>query len=175
MIDSDMKPDAKEAKIKRTYPNEYRFMLQNFYPALRHTDYRIDYNIRTFSEADEIRRIMAEQPQKLSLNEFYLVAGKYEPGTDEFTDVFETAVRMFPNDEIANLNAANAAIRRDDFAMARRYLAKAGDSTEAVYARGALAVREKDYATARRYLSKAKEMGLEKAALTLKELDERQK
>lgn len=175
MIDSDMEPDAKEAKIKRTYPQEYRFMLQNFYPALRHTDYRIDYTIRTFSEADEIRRIMAEQPQKLSLNEFYLVAGKYEPGTDEFTDVFETAVRMFPNDEIANLNAANAAIRRDDFAMARRYLAKAGDSTEAVYARGALAVREKDYATAHRYLSKAKEMGLEKAALTLKELDERQK
>lgn len=175
MIDSDMEPDAKEAKIKRTYPEEYRFMLQNFYPALRHTDYRIDYNIRTFSEADEIRRIMAEQPQKLSLNEFYLVAGKYEPGTDEFTEVFNTAVRMFPNDEIANLNAANAAIRRDDFGTARRYLDKAGDSAEAVYARGALAVREGYIDTARRYLSKAKEMGLEKAALTLKELDERQK
>lgn len=175
MIDSDMEPDAKEAKIKRTYPEEYRFMLQNFYPALRHTDYRIDYNIRTFSEADEIRRIMAEQPQKLSLNEFYLVAGKYEPGTDEFTEVFNTAVRMFPNDEIANLNAANAAIRRDDFGTARRYLDKAGDSAEVVYARGALAVREGYIDTARRYLSKAKEMGLEKAALTLKELDERQK
>lgn len=175
LIDSDMEPDAKEAKIKRTYPQEYRFMLQNFYPALRHTDYRIDYNIRMFSEVEEIRRIMAEQPQKLSLNEFYLVAGKYEPGTDEFTDVFQTAVRMFPNDETANLNAANAAIRRDDFAMARKYLAKAGDSPEAVYARGALAVREKDYDTARRYLGKAKEMGLEKAARTLEELDERLK
>ena len=175
MIDSDMEPDAKEAKIKRTYPNEYRFMLQNFYPALRHTDYRIDYNIRTFSEADEIRRIMAEQPQKLSLNEFYLVAGKYEPGTDEFTEVFNTAVRMFPNDEIANLNAANAAIRRDDFGTARRYLDKAGDSAEAVYALGALAVREGDIDTARKYLTKAKEMGLEKAASTLKELDERRK
>lgn len=175
LIDSDMEPDAKEAKIKRTYPNEYRFMLQNFYPALRHTDYRIDYNIRKFNKVEEIKRIMAEQPQKLSLNEFYLVAGKYEPGTDEFTDVFETAVRMFPNDEIANLNAANAAIRRDDFATARRYLDKAGDSAEAVYARGALAIREKDYDTARRYLGKAKEMGLEKATLTLKELDERQK
>ena len=145
MIDSDMEPDAKEAKIKRTYPQEYRFMLQNFYPALRHTDYRIDYNIRTFSEADEIRRIMEEQPQKLSLNEFYLVAGKYEPGTDEFTDVFETAVRMFPNDEIANLNAANAAIRRDDFATARRYLDKAGDSAEAIYARGALSRARRRY------------------------------
>ena len=175
LIDSDMEPDAKEAKIKRTYPNEYRFMLQNFYPALRHTDYRIDYNIRKFNKVEEIKRIMAEQPQKLSLNEFYLVAGKYEPGTDEFTDVFETAVRMFPNDEIANLNAANAAIRRDDFATARRYLNKAGDSAEAVYARGALAIREKDYDTARRYLGKAKEMGLEKATLTLEELDEMQK
>lgn len=175
MIDSDMEPDAKEAKIKRTYPQEYRFMLQQFYPALRHTDYRIDYTIRTFSDVEEIKRIMAMQPQKLSLNEFYLVAGKYEPGTDEFTDVFETAVRMFPNDEVANLNAANAAIRRDDFATARRYLDKAGDSAEAVYARGALAVREGDIATARKYLTKAKEMGLEKATSTLDELNERQK
>ncbi len=175
MIDSDMEPDAKEAKIKRTYPQEYRFMLQNFYPALRHTDYRIDYNIRKFNEEEEIMRIMAEQPQKLSLNEFYLVAGKYEPGTEEFTDIFETAVRMFPSDEIANLNAANAAIRRDDFSVARKYLDKAGDSAEAVYARGALAVREGDLETARRYLNKAKEMGLEKAGRTLNELEERQK
>lgn len=175
LIDSDMEPDAKEAKIKRTYPKEYRFMLQHFYPALRHTDYRIDYNIRTFSDVEEIKHIMAEQPQKLSQNEFYLVAGKYEPGTDEFTDVFETAVRMFPNDEVANLNAANAAIRRDDFATARRYLDKAGDSAEAVYARGALAVREKDYDTAHRYLETARDMGLEKAAATLKELEERRK
>ncbi len=175
LIDSDMEPDAKEWKIKRTYPEEYRFMLQNFYPALRHTDYRIDYNIRTFSDADEIKRIMAERPQKLSLNEFYLVAGQYEPGTDEFTDVFQTAVRMFPNDETANLNAANAAIRRDDFGTARRYLDKAGDSAEAVYARGALAVREDDYDTACRYLNKAKEMGLEQAGRTLDELDKRRK
>lgn len=175
LIDSKMEPDAKEAKIKRAYPAEYRFMLQNFYPALRHTDYRIDYTIRTFSEAEEIARIMEEQPKKLSLNEFYLVAGKYEPGTDEFTEVFETAVRMFPTDEVANLNAANAAIRRDDFAAARKYLDKAGDSAKAVYARGALAVRQKDYDAARQYLNKAKEMGLEQAARTLEELDERQR
>ena len=174
LIDSDLEPDAKEAKIKRTYPQEYRFMLQNFYPALRHTDYRIDYNIRNFS-AEEIAHILAEQPQKLSLNEFYLVAGKYEPGTEEFTDVFQTAVRMYPNDETANLNAANAAIRRDDFAAARRYLDKSGNSAEAVYARGALAIREKDYEAAREYLGKAKEMGLEMAGKTLDELNERKK
>ncbi len=175
MIDSDMEPDAKEAEIKRTYPKEYRFLLQYCYPYLRRTDYLIKYKIRVFYDVEEIRRVMAEQPQKLSQNEFYLVAQEYEPGTPEFTDVFETAVRMFPDDEVANLNAANAAIRRDDFAAAHRYLDKAGDSAEAVYARGALAIREKDYETARRYLSKAKNMGQEKAAATLNELNERRK
>lgn len=175
MIDSDMEPDAKEARIKRTYPKEYRFLLQYCYPYLRRTDYLIEYKIRVFYDVEEIKRVMAEQPQKLSQNEFYLVAQEYEPGTDEFTEVFETAVRMFPNDEVANLNAANAAIRRDDFETAHRYLDKAGDSAEAVYARGALAVREGDYETALIYLKEAKDMGIEKADWTLEELKKRQK
>ena len=82
---------------------------------------------------------------------------------------------MFPNDETANLNAANAAMRRGDLARAERYLAKAGDSAEAVYARGALAVREKDYTTAIKYLEQAEKMGLQQATATLKELNDRGK
>lgn len=171
LIDSDMDPDAKEAKIKRTYPEDYRFLLQNCYPALRHTDYRIAYDIRSYSDAEEIARVMREQPQKLSLNEFYLVARQYEPGTDEFTDVYETAVRMYPSDETANLNAANAAMRRGDLDGAERYLAKAGNTPEAVYARGALAIRREDYDAARRHLNEAKALGVEQAAATLDELD----
>mgnify|MGYP000703662735 FL=1 len=77
---------------------------------------------------------MQTQPQKLSLNEFYLVAQTYEPGSVEFNDVFETAVRMYPNDEIANLNAANSAMQRKDVENAKRYLQKGGDSPEALYA-----------------------------------------
>ena len=171
LIDSDLEPDAKELKIKHDYPAEYRFLLQNCYPALRHTDYRISYTIRSYSDVEEIKRIMRERPQKLSLNEFYLAAQEYEPGTDEFAEVFETAVRMFPDDSIANLNAANAAMRRDDLTGAKRYLAKAGNSPEAVYARGALAIRQKDYDNARHYLNKAKSLGLEQAGTTLEQLE----
>ena len=171
LIDSSLEPDAKEWKIKSTYPEEYRFLLQNCYPALRHTDYRIAYNIRSYNNVDEIHQVMLSQPQKLSLNEFYLVAQEYEPGTDEFTEVFETAVRMFPTDETANLNAANAAIRRDDFTTAERYLAKAGDSAEADYARGALAIRKGDLDMARVWLEKAKSKGLSQAGTTLEELN----
>lgn len=174
LIDGPREPDNKEWRIKSVYPDDYRYMLQNFYPALRHTDYRIAYNIRGYSDVDEIKRILATSPQKLSLNEFYLVAQEYEPGTDEFSDVFDTAVRMFPSDATANLNAANAAIRRDDFARAEKYLAKAGDSAEADYARGALAIRMGDLATARTWLGKAKAKGLSQAGVTLDELDVRQ-
>lgn len=171
LIDSDMEPDAKEARIKREYPEDYRFMLREYYPALRHTDYRIAYTIRSYTDVDEIREVMRTQPQKLSLNEFYLISQEYEPGTPEFTEVFETAVRMYPDDGAANLNAANAAMRSGDLDKAERYLAKAGSSPEATYARAALAIRGKDYATARTYLMEAAAQGLPQAEKTLAELD----
>ncbi len=173
LIDGDLEPDAKEAAIKRAYPEEYRHLLQHSYPALRHTDYRIAYTIRTYTDVEEIKRVLRERPQKLGLNEFYLAAADYEPGTDEFTEVFETAVRMFPEDETANLNAANAAMRRNDLKGAERYLTHAGEGAEAVYARAALAIRRKEYPEARRLLNEARKMGLKQAEITLQELDER--
>ena len=176
LIDSDeYAPDPKEWKIKTTYPEEYKYMLATYYPALRHTDYKVSYHIRTYSEPNEIMEIMRTNPQKLSLSEFYIAASELEPGTEEFTDVFETAVRMYPEDEVANLNAANAAMRRGDNSGAERYLLKAGDSAEAQYARGALAIRRGDYDSARGYLSAAKAAGLEQAGTTLDELEERLK
>lgn len=172
LIDTDMDPDAKERKIKTTYPDDYRFLLQNCYPALRHTDYRVEYVIRSFSDPKEIERVMHSQPQKLSLDEFYLVANQYEPGSDEFSDVYETAVRMYPTDQLANLNAANAAMRRDDLAAAQRYLAKAGDSPQAIYARGALAIRQERYDDARALMEQAQKLGVAEASVTLDELSQ---
>ncbi len=170
LIDSNMDPDEKEAKIKKTYPEQYKFLLENCYPALRHTDYRIAYDIREFSDVEEIKRLVHTQPQKLSLNEFYLVAQEYESGTPEFAEVFETAVRLYPNDEIANLNAANAEISRGDYGKAARYLNRAGDSTEAIYARGVLAYYTEDMDAARSYLNQAKDKGLPQAAEMLEKM-----
>lgn len=73
LIDSDMEPDAKEARIRHAYPEEYRFLLQHCYPALRHTDYLINYTIRSYTDVDEIRRMLRTSPGKLSLNEISAV------------------------------------------------------------------------------------------------------
>lgn len=153
--DETIEPDPKELLIKTRYPEEYKFLLQTVYPGLRHSDYTIEYTIRQFADVNEIREIMATAPQKLSLNEMYRLAQTYEAGSDEYNEVFETAVRMYPNDEVANLNAANSAMNRKDFPSAERYLSKAGKSTEATYARGVLAAMKGDYAAAMQQFSQA--------------------
>ena len=43
LIATKMEPDAKLARIRERFPADYRFLLDNVMPYLRHTDYRIDY------------------------------------------------------------------------------------------------------------------------------------
>ncbi len=163
IIDEPLDPDEKEAKIRRLYPADYKFLLQHCYPALRHTDYRIDYIVRRYTDIEEIRRLIKTRPQKLSQNEFYLLAQSYESGSDEFNEVFEIAVKMYPNDTLANLNAANTAMQRKDLQAAERYLAKSGNSKEAIYARGIYAILQEDYTTAEELMRDAKAAGITQA------------
>lgn len=170
IIDSDMAPDPKEAKIKATYPAEYRFMLQNWYPALRHTDYKIDYTIRQYTTLEEILRVLAEAPQKLSLSEFFRAAQSMKPGSPEYNNVFETAVRIYPASTVANLNAANAAMARGDYDMAAFYLGRAGDDPSAIYARGILAALREDYPSAEEFFKEAARLKVADAPAALEEV-----
>lgn len=143
--DSSLDPDPKEDKLKKTYPDEYRFLLATIYPALRHSDYTIEYIVRQFTDPSEIRKVMQTEPQKLSLEEFYLLASTLKSGSEEYKEVFEIAVRMYPNDELANLNAANSAMQHSDLVKAEKYLSKVGENDEATYARGIYAALTEDY------------------------------
>ncbi len=102
-------------------------------------------------------------PQKLSLDEIYLYAKTLDKGSQEFRDVMEVAVRMFPDDEVANLNAAATAVSNGDVASARRFLAKAGNRPEATYTQAAIYVVEEDYAAAKPLLEKAASQGIKEA------------
>ena len=160
IIDSDLAPDPKNSKIETTYPAQYKFLLDMVYPGLRHSDYRIEYTIRQFSDVAEIAEVIKTAPQKLSLNEMYLLAGSLEPGSPEYNEVFETAVRMYPAEPVANLNAGISAMQRGDLQNAAKYLNKTGDSPEAVYARGVLAALNGDYNKGVSLVEKAIGMGL---------------
>lgn len=170
IIREDIDPDVREWKLKSRWKDEYKYLLENCYPALRHSDYRIEYTIRSFSDPKEIEKVYRTAPQKLSLEEFYILAQTYEPGSEDFNDLFETAVRMYPADPVANLNAANSSILRKDYRRALRYLENAGGLPEAVYARGALEVYMEDNDAARPYLEEARKLGIPQAETVLKEI-----
>ena len=105
----------------------------------------------------------------------YAVAQTYGTGSKEYNEVFETAVRLFPDDEAANLNAANAAMQRNDTAGAARYLEKAGEEAAAEYARGILAALRGEYDAAAAYLQKAKAGGIAEADDALRQIERMKK
>lgn len=150
LIDSDEEPDRKEWLIKSRYQKEYKYLLETCYPYLRRTYYRIDYDIRSFTEVDaaHVRELAKTRPQMLSLDEFYIAAHDLDPASEEFRQLFDVAVRMFPDDPVANLNAANVAMQKGDLETAAKYLDKAGQLPETLYARGVLAALHEDYKTA---------------------------
>lgn len=168
--DKTMNPDAKEWKIKSEYPADYRFMLDSWYPALRHSDYVVSYSVRPFS-VEEAKQVMRTKPQQLSLEEMYMVAQTYEPGSRGFNEVMETAVRMFPDDPTANINAACTRMENGDLEGARHYLRKAGNSPQALHAKGVMAMLEGNADEARRLLNQAKQAGAQGVDKNLQILD----
>ena len=162
----------KERKIKTTFLNDYAFLLKEVYPGLRHSDYAVKYEVRAYTDVEEIKHLLKTQPQKLSLEEMYLVAQGLDLGSEEYNEIFDIAVRMFPNDEVANLNAANTAMSRGDMKNAERYLSKAGDSPQALYARGTYAALEKNYDMAEKLFMEAASKGLSEAEGGLRQLEE---
>lgn len=138
LIDGAREPDNKEWMIKKNYPADYAYLLRECYPALRHSDYEVEYEVRGFETKDDLLRVYRTKPQNLSLNELFAVAQTMPKGSQAFNEVFALAVRMYPDDPVANLNAANAAIEHQDAAAAEQYLKKAGNGPEAQLARQAL-------------------------------------
>ena len=174
IIDSDLAPDPKEAKIRAEFPAQYRFMVETWYPALRHTDYKIDYTIRQYNTVDEILAVMAVDPTKLSLSEFNRAAASKTPGTPEFVDILETAVKMYPKDPTANLNAANAEMSAGNLDRAAFYLNRItgddADDPSVIYARGILAGLQGDYDLAEQLLGQAARLKVADAPAALERI-----
>lgn len=155
IISCNLEPDPKEWRLKSRYPEEYEYLKEFCYPALRHSDYKIIYKIRTFTDMEELKKVFKEAPGKLSLKEFYNLSSAYEPGTEKFNSIFETAALVYPDSETANLNAANAAMSIGEMDRAERYLKKAGQTPQADYARGVFEAMTQDYVKAQKTFAKA--------------------
>ena len=164
--------EAKLMALKGGTP--WRYMLREMFPSLRKVTVTVDYDVRNF-DAEEAKAVVKTRPQNLSLNELYLVANTYEPGSEDFNSLFETAVRLYPESVTATVNAAVAALERRDFVGAERYLrsVKSPDRIpECDNAWGLLLMlRDQDYDRAAPYFAAARAAGLKAAQQNLDEID----
>jgi Flp pilus assembly protein TadD len=101
----------------------------------------------------------------------YIVANTYEVGSPEFLKVFEVAREEFPDDPVANLNGAAAALAKNNLREAERYL-KLSDPSTPEYANnmGVFQMLKGNYREAETSLKQAEKEGIQAATNNLREL-----
>lgn len=173
IIGSDEPADRKEARLKVYKGGSYwQRMAAEMFPLLRKVEYTVDYSVRTFT-LEEGRKLVLTRPALLSLNEMFLVANSYEKGSEEFNRVFDIAVRLYPDDSTARINAAAISLQKGDLRAASAYL---GDLTgaEACNNRGVMYLMDGKLEEAGAELRKALELGSKEAEMNLKEVTMKQ-
>lgn len=126
IIDSSDEPDRKEQRL-RALGAPWRTMMNEMFPQLRRVDYQIDYSVKDYT-LDESRELVGRSPEMLSQRELFLLAQSYPKESTEREQIFETMLRIYPEDTVAIINAAGMMLERGENTTAKRYLDRvAGD------------------------------------------------
>lgn len=149
--------DAKERELKtdKKFASLYRSkILPEWFPRLRCTQFAISTRLKPLDDR-QLDKVIDSTPELMTLNQMFRVALLYPEGSPRFNDVIEIARQYYPEDPVANLNAAVAAIKSGDMQRAAQMLEKAGDTPEAYNARGVLAAHNGDFDAALSYFRMA--------------------
>lgn len=127
IIEQTPNPDARDAKIKAIDGGKiYNALLREVYPGLRQVKYTVNYVIIPFT-VEQGREIIRTRPDKMNHNEMYRVAESYGKGSDEYYRIIRMIAERFPDDRIANNNAAIVAWEMGDYGAMRMYLKRLED------------------------------------------------
>lgn len=119
----------------------YKDMLHRFFPRLRRIEVTVRYGIRAV-DGDEASRLIYTHPELLNLSEIYAVARYYRPGTEQYREVYEIAAYHFPDDVVANVNAASAVMLTGDLQSASDYLSRTMNDPRSWNNQGVLSLME---------------------------------
>ena len=163
--------DARENAISKVGGGRpYKIIYEEIYPKLRRVVCEVNYTVKDFS-LEEAKANLRTAPQLLSLNEMYIVANTYDVGTPDFLKVFEIAREEFPDDPVANLNGAAAALSKNNIRDAERFMRLADPSTpEYANNMGVLQMMRGNYREAESLLKQAENVGLREAGNNIREL-----
>lgn len=151
--------DVKEDELINSplFANLYATKIHpDWFPELRYTQFTISTHLKLMT-LEQLREVIKNEPELMSLNQIYRVAVSYERGSKEFHDAMAVALKYYPEDSVANLNAAALAIEEKNYEQAEQYINKAGDCNEAYVMHGIVATYRGDFVSARSWFEKAKD------------------
>ncbi|MCD7938446.1 MAG: DUF3868 domain-containing protein [Tannerellaceae bacterium] len=172
IIKTTADPTQRQAKLTQLQGGvPYRQLLSEYYPKLRRSLCVVDYTVRAFS-VEEARNIIKTNPRQLSLDEMYQVAQSYPQGSEAYNEAFDIAIRMYPNDPDANMNAAAVALSERDADAARIYLNKTNKNSAEYYNNeGILYLLSDDFKNAEQSFRRGADMGSSAARQNLELLN----
>lgn len=152
--------DNKEKTLKtdRRFSRIYKsLILPEWFPELRTTTFQIETKLKPMSD-QQLAEVIKRTPYLMSLNQMFRVALLYPEGSDEFNHTIDTALKYYPDDEVANLNVAVARIKAGKWEGVDELLEKAGTSPEAENARGMAESHRGNFDAAIRHFKNAGEL-----------------
>lgn len=165
-----LSPDEKEQQMHNSASEGFAYVLENAFPALRCTNYTVEYTVRSFT-LEESEEVFKTRPINLNLNEIYRLADKYSQDEEKYYSIIRKAYMLYPNDSYINLTMAYLAIQKGDVEDAEEYLSKVNDCPEKTLNEGLVAYLKGDLETAVQLVEKARDKGLEQAATQLEEFN----
>lgn len=159
--------EGREAELMKLPGDIYKKMYRQLFPRLRRIEVAVDYSVARV-ETKDAAGLIYTHPEMLSLEEMYEVARYYRPGTIQYREVYEIAAFHFPQDIIANVNAASAVMLSGDLKSAWNYLRKAENDPRSWNNLGVLTLMEGNPEGACIWFRKAVGVEPEKARLNLR-------
>ena len=129
-------------------------ILPEWFPKLRATTFAIHTRLKPMSD-EELAKVIETTPEKMSLNQMFRVAKLYPEGSEDFNRVIDIALKHYPDDPTAIINAAAAEVARGEYDKAKALLAKVSVTPEVYNLLGIIATSEENYDAAKRYFEKA--------------------
>ena len=160
--------DEKEALMKKRAAEGFNYCLKHCFPSLRCTEYAVTYIVRAFT-LEESEKIFETRPINLSLNEIYMLAGKYSDNHQKYMSIMRKAYLLFPKDECINLTMAYLSIERGLAEDAEEYLKKVSDCPEKTMNMSLVYYLKGDMDNAIRLAQAARQQGVKEAEKQLEE------
>ena len=167
-------PDSRRKQIKAIDNGTvYKDIEKTFFYRLRRMELAVETESETVSVNDpQLIEKVYNQPEKVSLQDFFHAAALYRPGTEQYREIYEIAAYTYPACKVAQLNAAAAALSQGDKESARYFLNQADNDQRAYNNLGVLALMEGDKETATAYFRKYAPQNPRLARENLKILEE---